>query len=66
MKTLVLTENSFMYFGETKHGAVGSVDGPRALIAIAERMVHPANSAKPYPAQDVVGPARTPKKKPIS
>jgi DNA-binding NtrC family response regulator len=62
MKTLVLTENSSMYFGEVQDEAESTVDGPKGLIAIAQRMVPPASSAEPYPAQDVLGATRTAKK----
>jgi len=62
MKMLVLTENSFMHFGEEQDGVASAVDGPRALIAIAQKMVAPANLSEPYPAQDILGPRRTAKK----
>jgi len=62
MKTLVLTENSSMYFPQEQDGAESAGEGPRALIAIARKMVVSGNSADPYPAQNVVGPKRTAKK----
>jgi len=62
MKALVLTETSSRYFDDERDEAARAVKGPKALIAIAKKMVALAISSDPYPAQNALGPLRVPRK----
>jgi hypothetical protein len=51
IKTLVLTEAPFLYFGDGHNEAVGALGKPEALIAAAKRIVQPAVSPEISPIQ---------------